>query len=600
MPYLMDIKQKGSAKYSSKLQCSEFEKQLLIKGNIIDPSESPREMIERIVETIFSVEKRYGTPFSVIKKMKEDFGNFLDEKFCVMSTPVMTNAGRYKNRPLSACTVPYLDLKELKGVRKIVEQLHIEGMGTGFNFDEVEDPIQTLNYLNEIAVTGSKSGKENRPVGNIAIISVNHHKILDFIYAKSGLRKDFNWKFNISVNATDDFMIAAKKGKHYSLTNGKKINAKKVLDEIIKCASNSGDPGLIFIDRLNRDNPTPIVGNYTSTAPCGEVGLTAGESCQFGYLNLAKFVIKTNSENLIDYYNLEKAVRLMTRVLDNALDISIDNYSQPENKKVMLAKRKIGIGVCGLADMLIKLKIPYGDKKATQTCNDVISFINYYSKIESHELAKLRGSFGAMKATEGCRYNEDPGFLEKKYGSINTKTVSGLMWQKLGEKIRKTGYLRNASTIALPPTGRSGITIGASTGIEPIFSIVNYDGTINQSLVDDLRDYGIKVTKNIKKEILSLGSIKNILGIPEKIKKLYRTAVEIPALEHLSLVAKIQEVVDESISKTINVPEDIKIDDLKEMYTTAYDLGLKGITIFRNGSRLNQPRSLSKKPSEAR
>lgn len=588
----MSIKEYST--YSSNIRYSEFEKRLLVSGKIIDPDESPCEMVERIVETIFSVEKKYKTPSLLVKKMKEDFGSFLDERYCVMSTPVMTNCGRHNDRPLSACTVPYLNLNDLRGVKKIIERLHIEGMGTGFNFDDVKDPIQTLNYLNDIAVAGAKSGKEDRPVGNIAIISIHHPKIVDFISAKCGPSKDLEWKFNLSVNVTSDFISAFIRKKPYLLSNGKKISARKILNTIARCASDSGDPGLIFIDRLNRDNPTPAVGNYISTAPCGEVGLAAGESCQFGYLNLAKFIIKSNSENIIDYVNLEKATKLMTRVLDNALDISIDKYSQAENKKVMSAKRKIGIGVCGLADMLIALNIPYGSKKATKTCANVISFMNYCSKIESHDLAKCRGSFGAMHSEKGCKYNEKLGFLETKYASIDTDTVSGEMWKDLGDKIRNTKYLRNASTIALPPTGRSGVTIGASTGIEPIFSILNYDGTINQSLLNDLKILGIPLNKEMRRVIQTEGSISNIKKIPKKIKMVYRTALEIPPTQHLSMVAEIQKVVDESISKTINLPGNIKNETLVKLYMKAYDLGLKGITIFINGSRLNQPRALSR------
>lgn len=387
-------------------------------------------------------------------------------------------------------------------------------------------------------------------------------------------------------------MDAAESGSNYQLLDGTPLNARQLLMEIVSAAHECGDPGLAFIERMNRDNPTPIVGTYATTAPCAEVGLTAGESCQFGYLNLSKFVTIEKDRGEIDWDELERATRLMTRALDNALEISIGHYPDPINDRVMSAKRKIGVGVCGLADLFVILGIPYDSEDAKKLSRDIVAFVNYFSKVESHGLAVKRGSFGAMRAIHGCRYNDNPGFIAQKYGGLKTARVSTEMWLELDKRIRDTKMLRNASTIALPPTGRSGLIIDANPGIEPLFSLVNYDGTINASLLRDLQHRGVS-TEKILESIQDKGSLKNIPGIPEDIRNIYKTAVEISPETHISMSAAIQEAVDESISKTINMPESTTPEDIFSIYMRAHKLGLKGITIFRTGSRKVQPRKLS-------
>jgi ribonucleoside-diphosphate reductase alpha chain len=365
--------------YASSFDASPTADKILREGKILAPEESPRHMVERMVDALFEIESRFGTSVEEQKKMRDEFGAFVDAKQCVMSTPVMNNAGRYLDKPLSACTVPPVDLRNhLAQVKEIVDRFHEEGMGTGFNLDDVDDPVAVLKYLNDIAIEGAHSGKEDRPVGNMAILSADHPQIEEFIKAKIDAdAQGKEWKFNISVNAGSLFMEAAVNGTTYALRDGTTRDARQVLIDIVTAAHGCGDPGLIFIDRMNEDNPTPIVGAYSTTAPCAEVGLAPGESCQFGYINLGTFV---GDDRSIDWNQLERMTRSMTRALDNALEISLDNYSHPTNQHVMRAKRKIGVGVCGLADMLAHLGLPYAGEEAQSVAKDVLAYINYISK----------------------------------------------------------------------------------------------------------------------------------------------------------------------------------------------------------------------------
>lgn len=583
-----------SISYSSHFEPSLSGQKILSEGRILAPGEASNAMIERVVNTLFSVEKSFGIDKYETYRKANEFGSLLDAKDCVMSTPVMTNAGRFLDRPLSACTVPPVDLRDgLRNATQLINSFHEDGMGTGFNLDEADDPVGVLKFLNGVAVEGARNGNEDRPVGNMAIISVHHPRILDIISSKVGADdRGEEWKFNISVNASDEFMGAALTGAQYHLQNGELINSHAVLREIVEAANLCGDPGLIFMDRVNRDNPTPIVGEYVSTAPCAEVGLAPGESCQFGYINLGNFVSGAGLDMDVDYQRLEYATRLMTRALDNALEYSLDKFAHPTNKSVMQSKRKIGVGVCGLADLFVKIGIPYDSEKGAKLAREVVGFINYFSKVESVEMAQKRGSFGAMQFVIGNRYREIPGFLETKYGNLDTSVVTGEDWTRLGERIRKTGLLRNASTVALPPTGRSGLVIDASTGVEPLFSLVDYSGNVNPALVKHLKRNGY-FSEQVLAQILRTGQLSHVDGIPESIKSIYKTALEIQPEGHLSMVARIQEAVDESISKTINVPSETSSDEIRAIYMDAYQKGLKGITIFRTGSRLVQPRSLA-------
>ena len=550
---------------------------ILEKGRILQPGESPTQMVERIVKAIIDAELIY-----VSERKAESFAreliNLIDQKKIIFSTPVMTNAGTDNGRPLSACTVPPISLREdMNSIKTMVNTYHQEGLGTGFCFDNLEDPLPMLHFLNEVAIQGANSGQEDRPVGNMGLLSVNHPRIKEFICAK--INSSVTWKFNISVNINDEFILAYRKDGKYSLSNGQEYYAKEIFDLIAATSFISGDPGLIFMDRLNFDNPVPDLGNYESVAPCAEVGLAPGESCQFGYLNLDAFF---DSNKNFDQAGLIRAVRVLTRSLDNALDINIKNFSVKLSANLTRAKRKIGIGVCGVADLLAKLKLGYDTEAGRNLIKDLIFLINYISKDESSNLAEHRGSFLAFP---NSLYNSVPGFIERKYGQSNSAYVTTNDWAKLAKKIRHTG-LRNCSTVSLPPTGRSGLIIDASTGVEPFFNLLK-DGCIHPELIADLQKLNLPLD-GIEKSIIETGGCQNI-GLPAEIAAIYKTATEIHPQDQLKMVAEIQQAVDESISKTINLPNQTSINDLKSILLEAYAAGLKGITVYINDRNTGQP-----------
>jgi len=544
-------------------------KRILTEGNIFAPGESGASMIERVVRKIFEPEKKFGTDAGKIEKLQTLFTYYLDNRYCIMSTPVMTNAGRYAKKPLSACAVPAVSFnkKRHSDVKKIINRFHSDGMGTGFNLNECEDPTATLDYLNAIAVEGAQSGREDRPVGNMAVLSVHHPRIKEFIISKANPGKA-SWKFNISIDASKSFIEALKKDNTYRLWDNSRLKASSVMKLVAESAHQCGDPGLVFLHRMNAHNPTPTSGSYTSTAPCGEVGLAPGETCQFGYINVAKFSTQAPAGPRIDFDALADITKLMTRALDNIVEVSLGNFSQKENRRVMQEKRKIGIGICGLADLFILLGIPYESPEARNIGKDVVAFINYQSKVASHELAKTRGSFAAMKNDPECKYLRNPGYLTTRYGSSTSSSVSRKDWLNLDEKIRETRLLRNATTISLPPTGRSALIIDASYGVEPLFS-----------LDEHLAAY--------PKDDYQLNELKR--------KKILKTALEIHPRNHLLMAASLQAFVDEAISKTINLPTHTEVETICRLYAQACSLNLKGVTVYRDKCRAEQPKIFAKK-----
>lgn len=570
--------------YRSKFRPSDFVTDRILKGGkIITADETPASMVERIIETIYETELGF-VDSSQATLFAEKLGLLMDTNKVVFSTPVMTNAGREDfSRPLSACVVPPISLnRDLREVRSMVDTYHREAMGTGFNFDDVEDPVATLLFLNEVAVSGSKNGEEDRPVGNMGILTVDHPRIVEFIEAKRR-RRDVDWKFNISISTPESFWIAAEENLDWKLKNGATISANYLLNLISISAYECADPGVIFMDRLNRDNPIPEMGQYTSVAPCAEVGLLPGETCQFGYINLGAFVV--NSEISID--PLGEAVDVMTRALDDCLEVSMKNYTFNFSRNVVSNRRKIGVGICGLADMLIALRIPYDSEKGRTLCRDIVAYINYRSKLTSHNLAFERGSFGAMNSFIGNSYYETPNFLERKYGNLDTEWVKMDDWLKLGQKIKSTKKMRNCSTIALPPTGRSALVIDASTGVEPIFTLFDHNGSFTQTVRQLLGD---ACTAEIEQSVRNGEKLSN--WFDAEICQLLKTSIDIAPKDHVLMIAALQPVVDESISKTVNLPHNALLGDIEEIYRLAYKLNLKGMTMYRDGIHQNQPKGL--------
>jgi len=568
------------AREGDKMNVPQIE-ELLRKWKIIEPTETYEDMQERVINAVVENEKKFGASTNDIEYFKKEVKEmFVSNKF-IPSTPILTNAGRYTNKPLTACALPPVDLRgDIERIKQIVDHYHEQGMGTGFNFDDVDDPVTMLLYLNDIAIKGLESGRQDRPVGNMGLISVDHPKIVEFAKVKDNKRKNERWIFNTSINIPSKFMDAVKKNEEFELRNGIKINANAIFDLISESAYSCGDPGLVFLERFDNDNPVPYLGKYKSLAPCGEVAMTEGETCQFAYINVSRFVTKKG----IDYTSLEPCASNIVRFLDDALEQSISNYGNEKSEEIMSKKRKIGVGICGFADLLIKLGIPYDSEEASNIARDLMSFITYQTKRASVALAKTRGAFPAFYDS---RNKLKQGFIFRRYGKLGSKTVSEYEWQNLDRDIQIYG-IRNVTTTALPPTGRSSAIIKASASIEPLFRLELTD-IVKETLDKRLSGLGYSVNQihELYKQIQETGSGR---CLPTIIRDIYKTCLEIAPEAHIEIVAQFQRFTDESIAKTVNLKNNTTPEEVKKLFMMAYDKGLKGITVYRDGSKDFQPK----------
>lgn len=581
-----------------------FAEEILSDG-IKGPSETFPGMIERVVKALYSVESRWGYSLQDSQKEMDDLAQALDSHLVALGTPVLTNAGR-NTKPLTSCLVLSGVLREnLMDIKKEAFDAGSAGMGAGYNFDRIKDPVPVLRALNEITIKNQPKYKHGRSIGNMATISVRHPKLLDFIQVKDGAdERGEKWRFNLSVNVDDDFLNQVQNGGQIKLKNGKFIDASALYKQIIKSAWRTGEPGIVFMDRLNRDNPTPRVGLYTSVAPCAEVGLAPGETCQFGYINVGRCLKDASGQVVIDVDMLSSLSTLMTRTLDNAVEYNIDHALTDESKKIARLKRKIGVGIYGLADMLARMGLKYESPEAQRVARDVMAIINYSSKIASYELAKKRGSFGALNNKRyRSSYDDNPGFIERKYGTKDSTYVHPEDWLSLDKRIKTERLLRNASTTALPPTGKSSVIGGGSYSIEPYFKhfIGSSDGgseaIINPVLIEQIRKLIPEQAEQARiiEKIKTSGRIEKEGG-NEALSKLadaFDTALEVSIGGHIDIVVALQDFNDESVSKTINLREDVTPEEIEQIYLDAWNRGLKGITIFRDNSRRAEPQKLA-------
>jgi ribonucleoside-diphosphate reductase alpha chain len=541
-------------------------------GKIISEAENLYDLVERVFGTIDEVGLKLGS-----ESKKDELIDLFMNDYIVPTTAMLTNAGR-NQKPLAACSVPSFNKNYSRSqIEQLVNDYHSKGMGTGFNFDDSNDPVSELLFFNDIAVREVQKDIIERPVGNMGIITIDHPKIIDFINSKRN-RRSIDWKFNNSINMTDEYVNSLNQGLDFKLKDGTIVNPKYLIDLISEAVYDCGDPGILFLDRFEEYNITPHLGRYFSLAPCGEIPMAQGEVCQFAYINLGKFV----EDGIFNYEKLDVVTSNITEFLDNSLEYSIGKMDNESSKHIMTQKRKIGIGVCGVADAFQKLNISYDSKDALIFSEDVMSFINYVSKCKSVELAKERGTFPAFYDSETKREK-----ILSRYLNTSTNTISAKDWDDLESKINIFG-IRNVSTIALPPTGRSSYIIGASSGIEPIFrfssSLVNNNPVYSELFELSESDLAI---------LDKTGSFKET-SLDDEIKLVYKNCLEINPNDHLNVVSAFQKYTDDSISKTINMPENIDPYDIGKIYLKAYELGLKGITVYRNGS-LNQPIKLGDK-----
>lgn len=522
------------------------------EGRII---ETPSELFERVARVIASVEKRERPMWEA------RFLEFMLACRFMPNTPTLINAGRKKGQ-LAACFVlPIEDSLDgifdtLKGAAKI----HQSGGGTGFSFTKLRParslvqstqgsasgPVSFIQIY-DVATETIKQGGARRGA-NMAILNVDHPDIEHFVDSKRDFRSILN--FNISVGMTAEFMNAVMAGQEAPLrdpSSGRvvqRVSARKLFDRMAQAAWECGDPGLVFLDRINRFNPTPNVGTMESTNPCGEQPLLPYESCNLGSLNLGAYFDLKHGFN---WSVFSKDVRLATRFLDNVIECTV--FPLPECRKITLRNRKIGLGVMGFADLLLMLGLPYDSDEARDWGERIMSVLDREAKIASRELALARGAFPNWK---------------------------GSLWERLGYK-----PMRNATLSTVAPTGTISIIAGCSSGIEPIFSGVFYRNVLSGKRLREVHPAVARIlrTKGEDAQVVTEERLATLLG------PAWSPAQNVSVSGHVRMQARFQRHSDSSVSKTINLPNRAKVEDVAEAYLQAYQLGCKGITIYRDGSR---------------
>ncbi|MBQ0732888.1 adenosylcobalamin-dependent ribonucleoside-diphosphate reductase [Aquimarina celericrescens] len=542
----------------------------LLKDKNRNVLETPEQMFRRVARFVASAEEdniKWETKFFELMSKLEFLPN----------SPTLMNAGVIKGQ-LSACFVlPVKDsLEDIFSTLKNSALIHQSGGGTGFNFSELRPkgdwvtssggtssgPVAFMKIYDAATEYVKQGGK--RRGANMGILNINHPDIEEFINSKSDDRIIQN--FNISVGITDDFMKAVQKDLYWDLINprtktiAKTIKALHLWENIVQQAWKTGDPGLVFLDIINAYNPLPDSGKIQSTNPCGEVPLLDYESCNLGSINLSKLVIVSSNTPRINWVKLADLIAVSIRFLDNI--ISVNHYLLPEIEAITKAHRKIGLGVMGWAELLIQLEIPYASDEAVQLAEKLMNFIKENSYKASSQLAKEKGAF-------------------PQWG--NSHYLNDIK-------------LRNATCNSIAPTGTISVIANTSYSIEPLFALA-YDrvgilGGKTQTEMNSLFVQKMNVSglwnQKLKKEILEHGSLDNIDLVPDEVKKLFKTSLEIPWRYHLLHQKAFQKYTDNAVSKTVNLPENATITDVSEIYYTAWKYQLKGITTYRYGSKDRQ------------
>jgi ribonucleoside-diphosphate reductase alpha chain len=540
----------------------------LFKDENGDVIETPKKMFERVAKTVALAESLYKG--NTVEWEEKFYALMTDLKF-LPNSPTLMNAGKDMGQ-LAACFVlPVGDsMNSIFDTLKNAALILQSGGGTGFSFSRLRPkadivrstggiasgPVSFMRIYNTATEVIKQGGA--RRGANMGILRIDHPDILEFIKIKRSEGELTN--FNISVAVTDIFMDALKNNEEYELINPRskavvsKLKAKVVFDEMVESAWETGDPGIIFIDRINRTNPTPHIGTMESTNPCGEQPLLPYEACVLGSMNLSKYV--KDSKRYIDWDALSRDIRTAVRFLDNSIDVN--KYPIQKIEEMHKGNRKIGLGVMGWADMLILLDIPYNHKEAFSLARDLMRFVRATAREASVELAEIKGVF--------------PNFKGSIYDFQGMPRV------------------RNATTTTIAPTGTLSIISDCSSGIEPLFALA-YKRLILDSELYEINRYFFEIAKDkgfyseeMEKKVIEKGHLRGIKEIPNEIKRLFKTAHEIHPEDHIEMQASFQEYTDNAVSKTINMPYRSKKEDVARAFLLAYEKGCKGITIFRYGT----------------
>lgn len=556
-----------------------LEKRYLVRDEHGNTAETVDELFDRVAQAISKPELSYGNEDDKAA-VKERFLAMMKNLEFLPNSPTLMNAGRPLGQ-LSACFVLPIDdsMEDIFESVKRAALIHKSGGGTGFSFSRLRPKGSTVNSTGGVAsgpvsfmrvfnmATEAVKQGGTRRGANMGILRVDHPDILEFIDCKKDNADITN--FNISVGITEDFMDAVAKDEEYDLVDPstgksvKKMKAKAVFDKIIDAAWRNGEPGIIFLDRLNRDNVVPCCGEIESTNPCGEQPLLPFEACNLGSINLSRMLKDDGSD--IDWDKLERTVKDSVHFLDNVIDAN--RYPLKEIDEMTRKTRKIGLGVMGWADMLLELGIPYNSDEAVELADKLMDFINRAAREESTGLAAKRGAFPLF---EKSTLSQGPA-------------------------------QRNATVTTIAPTGTLSIIAGCSSGVEPVFAYVFIrnvmDGTelieVNPVLKRKLEERGL-YSDELMKKIAEAGTLAHIPEIPDDIRRVFVCAHDISPEYHIRMQAAFQRHTENAVSKTVNFPNSATKEDVRKVYLLAFKLGCKGVTIYRDGSRESQVLNIGK------